>query len=229
MNLGHNDCTLAHNDNSEIQRQTLMTTDTDKLAALEELATVTRELINNVVQVNADTEDILKLVNDVTSLNQKLATLPRGRALPHYDLSLAKTNTNHTLPYSPVCGPYNPVAPPVDMHYDAELDQLIGRVSCGLPYEGPPNMVHGAIIAGIYDQLLALVSSCTGKPSFTAYLHTDFRKPTPLYKELTFRAWLDKIDGRKMTIKGHCTLDGEILTETEGLFIQLQAIQLQQD
>lgn len=194
-----------------------------KTAALQELAAATRALIDSVVQVNGDIADIERLAHEIRTLTRAMATLPRGRCLPHYDLSRARTDTNHTLPYSPVCGPYNPIAPPVDMHYDEGARQVVGRVRCGLPYEGPKHMVHGAVIAGIYDQLLALVSATTEKPSFTAYLHTDFRKPTPLYEELEFRAWVDRLESRKMFIKGHCTLNGEILTECEGLFIQLKS------
>ena len=198
------------------------TADTPQQAALLQLASATRTLIDHVVQLDAAAADIEALVEAVNALNNTMASLPKGRALPHYDLSLAKTRTNHTLPCSPVCGPYNPVAPPVDMQYDAATGEVVGRVRCGRAYEGPERMVHGAVIAGIYDQLLALVSATTGLPSFTAYLHTEFRKPTPLFEELMFRARVDRVEGRTMFIKGHCTLDGELLTETEGLFIQLK-------
>jgi hypothetical protein len=193
-----------------------------QLTALEQLATNTRTLIDTVLQINAPAAAIEALNHELHALNERIALLPKGRALPHYDLSLAKTHTNYTLPYSPVCGPYNPIAPPVNMHYDANLEQVIGKVCLGLAYEGPKEMVHGAIIAAIYDQLLALVSSCTEQPSFTAYLNTTYKKPTPLYEELVFSAWVDKKEGRKLFIKGQCTFNDDIVTEAEGLFIQLQ-------
>jgi acyl-coenzyme A thioesterase PaaI-like protein len=109
------------------------------------------------------------------------------------------------------------------MHYDAENKQMVGNVICTQAYEGPENMVHGAVIAGIYDQLLALVSSSHEQPSFTAYLKVDYKKPTPLYQPLEFRAWTDRIEGRKMFIHGQCTYRNEVVTECEGLFIQLKS------
>lgn len=200
----------------------MKTTQTTSFAALETLVKSTRELINNIVQLDTSDAEIAELTSAIDAINLRLDTLPKGRPMPHYDLGVARTQTNYTLPYSPVCGPFNPIAPPVDMHYDAALQQVIGKVRCSLAYEGPKHMVHGAIIAAIYDQLLALASACLGQPSFTAYLHTDYKKPTPLYEELVFRAWIDSVDGRKVIIKGNCTFNNEIVTETEGLFIQLQ-------
>jgi hypothetical protein len=212
----------AYGHSTEEYRITMNTATKAPFTALETLVKSTRCLIDNIVQLNAPDDEIAELTSAINALNARLATLPKGRPMPHYDLTVAKTHTNYTLPYSPVCGPFNPIAPPVDMHYDATLQQVIGKVRCGLAYEGPQHCVHGAIIAAIYDQLLALASACLGQPSFTAYLHTDYKKPTPLFEELVFRAWIASVDGRKVIIKGHCTVNDDIVTETEGLFIQLQ-------
>jgi len=193
----------------------------EQLSRLEQLVASMRILINEVVQTNAAANDLENISLQVEQLNAQLAALPKGRSIAHYDLSQAKTRTNFTLPYSPVCGPFNPIAPPVNMHYDAALDHMVGHVICSTAYEGPKNMVHGAVIAGIYDQLLALVSSSKEQPSYTAYLKVDYKKPTPLHQPLEFRAWTDRMEGRKMYIKGICTYQKETVTECEGLFIQM--------
>ena len=57
------------------------------------------------------------------------------------------------------------------------------------------------------------------QPGFTAYLHVEYRKPTPLNRPLELKGWIDKIEGRKRFIRGTCHLDGELLTEANGLFI----------
>ena len=56
-------------------------------------------------------------------------------------------------------------------------------------------------------------------PGFTAYLHVNYRRPTPLNTRLSIRAWVDNVEGRKRLIRGECTLDGVVLSDAEGLFI----------
>jgi hypothetical protein len=56
-------------------------------------------------------------------------------------------------------------------------------------------------------------------PGFTAYLKVDYRRPTPLNRELSLRSWIERVEGRKRWIRGTCSLDGVLLTEAEGLFI----------
>lgn len=188
--------------------------------SLEQLVVCTRELIYNIINCNAETDEIQKMINTVKALNTQLQYLPTGKCLPHYNIAMAKTDCNYTLPFSPICGPLNPVASPLLLHYNEAKQEVYGTVSCNNIYEGPMQCIHGGVIASFYDQLLAMLSSSLGIPSFTAYLHIDYKKPTPLYQTLHLRAWVDKIEGRKITIKGECTLDDDILTCAEGLFIQ---------
>lgn len=195
--------------------------DNAQILALEQLCKSTRQLIENMVQINAPTAEINAFTKDIEAITSKLAGYRNVRPIPHYNLAAACSNANQLLPYSPVSGPYNPIAPPLLMHYDAKLQQVIGKVNCGRAYEGPPAMLHGAVIAGIYDQLFALTSACMAKPGYTIYLNTTFKKPCPLYTELIFTSWVERMTDRKLIIKGQCTLNNAILSEAEGLFIQI--------
>lgn len=195
----------------------------EQLAALELLSNNTRAFIEQLVQTHAPTDTLLQVAKTIKTLADELAKHQhQERPAPHFNFKDAHDDTRGIVPYSPITGRYNPVAPIIDIRYDKETQQLFASIRCGRSYEGPPNSIHGGTIAGLYDQLLAMAAACFGKAGPTAYLNIRFLKPSPLFTELTFRAWVAHEEGRKVTIKGECTLDGTVLTEAEGLFIHYQ-------
>ena len=194
----------------------------EQLAALGELVQSTRQLIEQLVQINAPADTLYALKKQVDTINKQIAGLAQQQQRPiaHFNFELATTETALTLPYSPVSGPFNPIAPPLKPHYDTKNRSLTASVTCNRVYEGPRHLVHGAVIAAIYDQLLALLTTCSGSPSHTAYLNVQYKKPTPLHQPLQFYAWIAEQQGRKTLIRGHCVVNNETVTEAEGLFIQ---------
>ena len=60
----------------------------------------------------------------------------------------------------------------------------------------------------------------TGGP--TGSLTIRYLKPTPLYEPLRYAAWVERIDERKVLVKGECSLRDEVLTTAEGVFIRLR-------
>jgi acyl-CoA thioesterase FadM len=68
----------------------------------------------------------------------------------------------------------------------------------------------------MFDELLGFAQL---SPGFTAYLHINYRKPTPLDVPLTLCAWADRVDGRKRIMRGECYSGETLLTDAEGLFI----------
>jgi hypothetical protein len=45
---------------------------------------------------------------------------------------------------------------------------------------------------------------------------------TPLHTPLRFEAWVERIDGRKVFVRGLCHAAGELLTESEAIFVRFQ-------
>jgi acyl-coenzyme A thioesterase PaaI-like protein len=87
---------------------------------------------------------------------------------------------------------------------------------------GGNNAAHGGQIAVAFDELGGYASAVAIQGvSRTAYLTVHYRSITPLNTPLQIRTWADRIDGRKVYVKG--TLhDGERLcAEMEALFIKL--------
>jgi hypothetical protein len=179
--------------------------------------------INQLFTENSLSEQQLEQLKEKLLELESVITESQGkRPFGHFNFAAAKTDTSDVLPFSPVSGRYNPVAPPVTMRFDATNNKVIGEVVCTKPYEGPPNMVHGAVISGIYDQILALSSVCAEKAGHTAFITVNFSKPTPLNQPLVFSAWVDKVEGRKVFVKAQCCFNNEVVTSAEGLCIEYQ-------
>lgn len=184
---------------------------------LKKLSGHLRNIIEQSIVLNAPDKVI-------TDINKQLATIETimqpyvtdKRALEYYNPNV-RGDLNDIQPYSAVSGHYNALAAPIK--FEQQQDKLIGRVKYGRAYEGPPNCVHGAIIAGVYDQLMAIAGMATGKAGPTAYLNIDYHKPTPLFEALEFQAWISVERDNKIIVKGQCLVKGEVVTSSEALFI----------
>jgi hypothetical protein len=58
-----------------------------------------------------------------------------------------------------------------------------------------------------------------GRQAFTAYLNVNYRGPAPLNVDLSFRAWVDKIEGRKVFLKATGQESNKTFMDADGLFI----------
>ncbi len=123
------------------------------------------------------------------------------------------------FPYDYVLGELNPLAPPVEVSWEAP--RAVGRVRFDRPYEGPPGCVHGAAIAAAFDQVFVVANLMSGHAGPTVKLEIQYRSPTPLDADLRFEAWQDRTDGRKIHASGRLVCGGEVTAEAKGLFIQL--------
>ena len=122
------------------------------------------------------------------------------------------------FPYSPIIGPLNPVAPPAQLHWDGE--RVTGTATFGAPYVGPPDMVHGGIIALLFDDLLGSANVCEGLGGFTGTLTVRYEAPTPLHAELELEARVQRTEGRKIITTGTITHGGRLTARAEGVFIR---------
>ncbi len=124
------------------------------------------------------------------------------------------------FPYSPVVGPLNPLAPPAELRFAD--GHLRGVATFSESYVGPPDMVHGGIIALTFDELLGAVNVCHGLGAFTGTLTIRYERPTPLGVELELDAWLDRTEGRKVFTSGTISHGGHVTARAHGVFIRFQ-------
>lgn len=186
----------------------------------EQLAQQMRRIVARLAVVRPPADDLRRAAQAAAEFAERLEALPdRGTS---WEISEAGLQPRDFLSFSPVSGRASPLAPPVRMRivetgkappHDYEVE---GTVTYGPQYEGPPMHVHGGMVAAMFDEVLGFVQLA---PGFTAYLKVDYRRPTPLNRELALRGWIDRVEGRKRWIRGTSTLDGVVLAEAEGLFI----------
>ena len=122
------------------------------------------------------------------------------------------------MPYSPVSGRRNPVAPPIRMWRDG--DEVRGEAVFSPTYAGPPNSVHGGIIAAVFDELLSMANVISGSAGFTGTLTIKYLRHTPLDRPIELWAVNERSSGRKQFSRGEMRVDGQVTASAEGLFIR---------
>jgi acyl-coenzyme A thioesterase PaaI-like protein len=186
---------------------------------LHRLAASVRSLVRSSVALTAPLDTLTELADSAERLAADAAALAGERP---FRRSKAPDGDDYTgvLPWSVVSGAYHPIAAPVSMRIEDGL--MVGTVRFGLAHEGQVGCVHGAVIAGVWDEVLAFAALADGAPGHTAYLTTTYRKLTPIDTELRFEASVERIDGRKVYVTGRCMADGELRTEANALFIKFR-------
>ena len=99
-----------------------------------------------------------------------------------------------------------------------ELDVHFSRFSVGGNYA-----VHGGVLPLLFDSVFGMVIHAAGRPiSRTGFLHVDYRRVTPIDKELTIRGWVREAQGRKSFVNAELRdADANLLAEANGLMIRL--------
>jgi acyl-coenzyme A thioesterase PaaI-like protein len=121
------------------------------------------------------------------------------------------------MPYSPISGRRNPVAPPIRLW--REGDQVRGEAFFSATYAGPPDSVHGGIIAAVFDELLSMSSVILGVAGFTGTLSVRYHHKTPLDTPIELWAMQERADGRKLHCRAEMRVDGRVTASAQGLFI----------
>jgi acyl-coenzyme A thioesterase PaaI-like protein len=128
------------------------------------------------------------------------------------------------FPYSPVVGPLNPVAPPVELEM-TEDGRAVGTVTLTEPYNGPPwDLTHGGVVALIFDELLGIAGIAGAGGGFTGRLTVRYHRPTPIGQAIALEAHVTDVRGRKIKVEGTMHADGILTAEAEGLFIKAAGV-----
>ena len=128
------------------------------------------------------------------------------------------------LDFSPFVGSFNPLAPPISiaMGEGAMAGTVIGTVTFGDAYEGPPGCVHGGFVAAGFDEVLGFAQSLSGQPGMTGRLTVSYRSPTPLHRPVRFEGRIDHVDGRKIHTVATLHHGETLCAEAQGLFISMK-------
>lgn len=182
------------------------------------LATAMRRVIGRLVQSNAPEEELRQAADALERYSAQLAEHPRLRRGDRRTEMPAEPDVGTFVDQSPFIGMANPLAPPIVLQEDAEW-RVVGRVTYGAAYEGPPGSVHGGFIAAAFDEVLGFVQGMSGEPGFTGTLTIRYRSPAPLRRELRLVGEIVRVEDRKIFTEGRLLADEGLCAESEGLFI----------
>lgn len=188
-------------------------------AELHRLADGARGVLHRLVQTSAPIELLTEAADDLESLAARFAEHPSSSIYEGFAESANAGEPFAFFDHSPMLGRANPLAPPISLQLERE--ELIGTVTFGAAYEGPPACVHGGYVAAAFDEVLGSAQSLSGSPGMTAELTVSYRSPTPLLTELRMVGRLDSIDGRKIRTSGELFAGDRLCAEARGLFISM--------
>lgn len=89
-------------------------------------------------------------------------------------------------------------------------------------HQGAPGLIHGGVLAAVFDEALGALNWLLMHPAVTASLHVNFRKPVRVGERVSIEARIDGVAGRKVTCSGEGFLgDGTVVATATGLFVQV--------
>ncbi len=194
-----------------------------------------RRGLHNLVGGEHDTEALLALANTLDQTLQSLDDAPPreqilGKWSEPHTVEIPKDNAQlFTGANRPVSGPANPWSIPLDVFRRG--DKAVTTVELGPGFEGAPDRSHGGVVSAIFDDLCGFILSFDRSIAFTAYLTINYHAGTPIRQPITFSAWTDRTEGRKLFLRGECRLgsedpDGELVSSCDALFLKIDPMQL---
>jgi acyl-coenzyme A thioesterase PaaI-like protein len=190
--------------------------DADLMAAVTELGTALRELVDASVLTTVPADQLRAAAADARAVTARLAVAQRpATQLPALDDPLVFRRV-----YNPVSGVGSALAPPVRIR--RVEGGVVGEALLGPAYEGPPGYVHGGMSSLLMDQLLGSAAIAAGLWGMTVHLEVDYRRPVPLSTPLTMRAQVTETAGRKCVVTGTIATTAapdRTLVEARGVFV----------
>ena len=117
------------------------------------------------------------------------------------------------------CGENNPIG--LKMKFAWEGDAYVSRVTLRKEYESFEGAAHGGMIGLLLDEVMARSFTDREIYAVTAKMEVNYKLPTPVEEELTIKAWGEKQEGRKYTVRGAIYLpDGQVCADATALMIK---------
>jgi acyl-coenzyme A thioesterase PaaI-like protein len=187
--------------------------------ALHDVIARVRELIELSVTAEAPDAALAAAGRHIARAVAALAPFPRGPGRRTPPAAAKRDDPAQLMPFDPVLGHLSPLAPPLVVRW--EPPRAVGEVTFGGAYEGPPGCVHGGFIAAAFDQVFNVMNLMLGTPGPTASLALQYRRPTPLGTPLLVEGWQDRVDGRRIHVRGRLLVGDQVTVEADGVFVVL--------
>ena len=192
--------------------------------ALSALAAEGRLFADALIASPASAERLMQATSSLRALRESLPVRDfiDGVHIAEAAMATEASGQEFFAAQSPIFGFANITAPPISLAVVG--DHTEASCTFGVLYEGPPGHLHGGWTAAVFDEVLGLVQSLTGKPGMTGRLEISYRRPTRLHVPINFFGYIERVEGRKIYTFGHSvdSETGEMLAEAKGLFISIE-------
>ncbi|MBZ9650086.1 PaaI family thioesterase [Sphingobium sp. 3R8] len=185
------------------------------LTSRVECAQAIRSLLDNFSCSMADDAQLDEAAARIRMVSELLAGQPSRPAHVRFIEGML-TGLGELSELGPFTGRLHPLPPPFKLVLNGDRAEAYATYSH--PHQGPPGLLQGGFIAATFDELLGIVQA--GVLRMTVDLQIAYRAPTPLYKELRYTTWLDRIDGRKAYAKGTLHDGDRLCAEASGVFVE---------
>jgi acyl-coenzyme A thioesterase PaaI-like protein len=98
---------------------------------------------------------------------------------------------------------------------------VLGTVTFTDAHLGAGAAVHGGQVTLLFDEVLGGVAATAGD-SRTVSLTVQFRSLTPVGVPLVIEGWVERVDGRKISVRGRLLDDDRVCADAEALFVAVQ-------
>jgi acyl-coenzyme A thioesterase PaaI-like protein len=167
----------------------------------------------------ADLVEVDALIARTRELAEALEPLPSLHAKG--GLASVGGDDSALLERSGISGRSNPLAAPLQWGPVGAVTR--GWATYSPAYEGPAGCVHGGFVAAAFDDLFGTAQTASGIAGYTGTLTVKMLLPTPLAKRIDYEAAVDRVEGRKIWVRGTASCEGTLLAEAEILFIAPRA------
>jgi acyl-coenzyme A thioesterase PaaI-like protein len=184
------------------------------------LADAIRRATETLVSADLPLDEVARAADDLEAVVERFEALPAAEYEGFGEMANAP-RAEGFFDRSPILGRANPISPPLVMLRGDE--QIVATATFGSAYEGPPGCVHGGWIAASFDEVLGAAQSLSGTGGMTAFLHVNYRSPTPLHTEVRFEGDFERREGRKVFTRGRLLHGDRLCADAEALFIAVDA------
>ena len=188
--------------------------------ARQRLASATRALNEKLVSTDITPEFAAALTEKIEDLTAELNQTEQVSGL----VDMAKRGERGTIDnvmgeLVAMAGRSHPCSP--ELLWQEEPNRIIGTVTFGQAFEGPPGHVHGGWVAGVLDHFMGMTHVHTGHPGMTGGLSVRYLKPTPLNQLIEVSADATELDDKRTEVKAEMRC-GETTTATaEAIFVRV--------
>ena len=185
-------------------------------ARRRKLAAAVRELVEHTARVHGGDLDAAE-----AHVRAAIDALPLGRtAAEAFRAGDFLADSRPWIDRTAVMGHTNPQAPPLVLTHDDRSST--GTVVLGERFVGAPGLVHGGVIAAIFDQVCGTCAVMADLPGLTVELNVRYLKPAHVHTALTFTATITSHTGRRVLVDGTCVEGDETVATCRATFVTLQ-------